>query len=89
MKSKLNNNTKTTNNQGFIINQGFVLVPIIILMTISLLIILTGSKELHQAVLMHQLKMRKNCLYLAQQLDKENAPNYSHCPPCLKVSGCL
>lgn len=70
-------------------SKGFVLLPIIILMLISLLMIITASKELHQAVLMHQLKLHKNCVFVADQLKQDQPANYSHCPPCLKITGCL
>lgn len=68
-------------------NSGFVLVPVIMLMLVSLLMILTASKELRQAVLMHQLKLQQDCLYLESQL-KIEYPNPSFCPPCSKAVGC-
>ncbi|GLR65134.1 hypothetical protein [Marinospirillum insulare] len=69
--------------------QGFTLVPVIFLLTISLLIILTGSKELHQTVLMHQLKMRQDCVLLVKQLNKSGSLDFSYCPPCNLALGCL
>lgn len=82
---------KNKNNRRFaaISNQGFVLAPIVILMLISLLMILTGSKELHQALLMHQLKLHQNCIFVADQIKEDQPANYSHCPPCLEATGCL
>lgn len=68
-------------------NQGFMLVPLLLFLVISLLMILAGSKELHQAVLMHHLKMHKDCLYLHTQLNSVEAGNL--CPPCPKAAGCL
>lgn len=70
-------------------NQGLVLVPVIILMLVSLLMILVGSKELHQAVLMHQLKLHQDCVLLVKQLSKTKPSNYDLCPPCNKNMGCL
>ncbi len=68
--------------------QGFVLAPIMLFMFISLIIIIIGSKELHQAVLMHQLKLRKNCADFSNQLNKAGEVRAIQCPPCLAVMGC-
>lgn len=67
-------------------NQGFILVPVIMLMLISLLIILVGSRELHQAVLMHHLKLYQDCTQLERQLELK--ANKSFCPACSKAVGC-
>ncbi len=70
-------------------NAGFVLTPVILLLVISLLVILVGSKELYQSVLMHQLKLHQDCVLLVKQLSKTKPSNYDLCPPCNKNMGCL
>ncbi len=70
-------------------NQGFVLVPVIVLMLISLLMILIGGRELHQAVLMHHLKLYQDCTRLEVQLElSSSSTNKSFCPICPKAAGC-
>lgn len=70
-------------------NQGFVLVPVIMLMLISLLMILAGSRELHQAVLIHNLKLYQDCTRLEKQLElKTSSTDKSFCPVCSKAVGC-
>jgi len=70
-------------------DKGFVLTPVILLLTLSLLVILVGSKELYQSVLMHQLKLHQDCILLVNQLSKTKPSNYDLCPPCNKNMGCL
>jgi len=80
---------KTVTCHKFTDNQGVVLFPIIILILISLLIILTGSRELHQTFLMHQLKLHQDCIFVAKQIKQDDEPDFSHCPPCPEAAGCL
>lgn len=66
--------------------QGFLLMPVFILMLISFLIIITGSKELHQTVLMHKLQLYKSCISLTEQF--EPALDKSSCPACPLALAC-
>lgn len=59
---------------------GFILTPVLILMLVSLMIIITGSKELHQTVLMHKLQLYKSCISLTEEF--EPALDKGHCPAC-------
>lgn len=67
-------------------NSGFILAPILILTLISLLIIATGSNELHQTVLMHKLQLYKNCINLIEQFEPQLEK--SGCPACPLPLGC-
>lgn len=44
------------------------------------MIIITGSKELHQTVLMHKLQLYKSCISLTEEF--EPALDKGHCPAC-------
>lgn len=71
ISNKISNKNKST---------GFILAPVLILMLISLLIIITGSKELRETVLMHKLQLYKNCISLTEEF--EPALEKSYCPAC-------
>lgn len=72
---KISNKDRSRNN-----STGFILTPVLILMLVSLIIITTGSKELHKTVLMHKLHLYKNCISLTEEF--EPALEKNRCPTC-------
>lgn len=69
--------------------RGFLLVPVLVFLFLTLLLIQLGTADLSRSLVMHQLKLRQDCITLLQELNgRVESFSREDCPACPLPNGC-